>query len=156
MKIAVLVLIVRDGKVLLGEKKRGCEIGTGTLNSPGGKFEAHESLSECAVRETWEECGLVLDPHELEEVAVITFYANGTPDFQVHVILTRHFSGKPHETKEMHEPKWYDMGNLPFTRMLESDCEWYSKALRGEKFRANVYYRERAKSFEKIEFFPYK
>ena len=153
MKIATLAIIVKDGKVLLGNKKKG-EIGKGTMNGPGGKVEEGESLVECLVRETREELGIELDPAGLTETAVITFHVDGTPDFKVHVFLTGAFSGTPVETDDM-IPGWYDIDSLPLDRMLESDREWFSKTAKGEKFRANAYYRKRASDFDRIEFFPF-
>lgn len=52
-------------------------------------------------------------------------------------------------------PAWYDIDALPVDRMLESDRAWFPSAIRGDKFRANVYYRERAKGFIKIVFLPF-
>ncbi len=152
MKQATLALIVRDGKVLLGEKKRG-EIGTGTLNGPGGKLDPGETLEECVVRETREELGIALDPHALALTAVITFYAADIPDLEVYVYRTDTFAGELHETDDM-VPGWYDIEHLPLDRMLESDRAWFAKAARGERFKADVFYKERAKDFEKIEFLP--
>jgi len=154
MKIATLAIIIRGGQVLLGQKQGNPEIGSGTLNGPGGKVEPGESLTDCLVRETEEETCVVLSPEHLEKVAVVTFHAGGVPDFEVHVYRTGRFGGTPWETPSM-IPGWYDINNLPLDRMLESDSHWFPQLIRGEKFRANVYYRERAKGFEKIEFLPF-
>ena len=154
MKTATLALIVRDGKVLLGEKKRGAEIGSGTLNGPGGKAEGEETLEECVIRETREEFGIELDPAALEKTARVVFYAGGEPDFDVHVFRARRFSGEPRETAEMWEPAWHPADALPFERMLESDREWFARAAAGERFTAYARYRERAKGYEGIEFLP--
>ena len=57
-KLLTLVLI-RDklsGDVLLGMKKRG--FGIGKWNGFGGKVKDGETIRECAMRETQEECGL--------------------------------------------------------------------------------------------------
>ena len=153
MKIASLVLIRQGTKVLLGEKHAKAEIGGKTLNAPGGKCDGDESPIQSAIRETFEEVGIKLFPECLEKIAVITFYAAGVPDFEVHTYLTSKFEGEPVATKEM-VPAWFEVTNLPLERMLESDRSWFPKALPGEKFRASVYYRERAKGFEKIEFLP--
>lgn len=150
MKQATLVFIINDNKVLLGEKKRG-EIGTGTLNGPGGKREGNESLMECAVRETYEELGVTLQPSKLKEVAVVTFYADGIPDFEVYVYRTHQLISAPIETDDM-IPEWYLIDDLPFERMLESDRAWVSRALKDSAFKANVYYKKRAKDFDRIEF----
>ena len=152
MKIATLVLLVDGNWILLGRKKKG-EIGTRTLNGPGGKCEEGESLADCAIRETREEIGITLRKENLEEIATITFFAAGNPDFEVHVFRAQ-YEGTPQETADM-TPEWHQLDNLPFKEMLESDREWFAKAARGETFRANVYYKERAKHFECIQFLPY-
>lgn len=156
MKSATLAIIVREGKVLLAEKKKGAEIGSGTLNGPGGKIEMingrPETPEECVVRETKEEMGIDLDQNKLEKLGVITFFANNQPDFQVVVFRTQDFSGEPRETDAMFLPQWYAIEALPLERMLESDREWFAQAAAGEKCNAQVYYKERAKDFERIEF----
>lgn len=154
MKIATLGIITRGNQVLLGRKRGGSEIGEGTLNGPGGKQESGESLIECLVRETEEEVGIVLDQTKVEEVAIITFHSGGVPDFEVHIFRTNDFNGEPRETEHM-VPAWYDINNLPLEDMLDSDRAWFPTAIRGRRFRANVYYRERAKGFMKIDFLPF-
>jgi 8-oxo-dGTP diphosphatase len=153
MKIATLALIVQDGKVLLGEKKKG-EIGTGTLNGPGGKLDPGETLLECVVRETEEEMEIKLSPDRMQKRAIVTFHAAGEPDFQVHVYKTDSFEGDLHETADM-IPSWHSIDTLPFERMLDSDKMWFAKAISEEPFNANVYYAERAKGFQNIEFLPF-
>lgn len=58
VRVGVGVLIVRDGKVLLG-KRRGSH-GAGTWAAPGGHLEFGESVADCARRESAEETGLEL------------------------------------------------------------------------------------------------
>ena len=152
MKVATLALIVKGDKILLGYKKKG-EIGKGTLNGPGGKVEDNEGIEDCLIRETKEEVGITLDKNCLEKLGVLTFYFGKTPDFEVHIFLTKVFHGEPKESADM-IPNWYDINNLPLGKMLESDREWFPRMARGEKFNARVYYRNRAEDFEKIEFLP--
>lgn len=153
MKVATLALIVRDGHVLLGHKKKG-EIGTGTLNGPGGKVEDGESIVDCVIRETTEEVGVVLHLQALEKVAVVTSHVAGIPDVEVHVFRTEQWTGEPRETDDM-VPDWYPVGELPSGQMLEGDELWWPDALAGVKFCANVYFRERVAGFESIEFLPF-
>lgn len=54
--VGVGILVVRDGKVLLG-RRRGSH-GAGTWSAPGGALEYGESIEECARRELREETGL--------------------------------------------------------------------------------------------------
>ena len=159
MKRATLVFIVKtddEGKkhVLLGEKKTA-EIGTGTLNGPGGKLEENETEVECLLRESSEEFGIDLNVSALHHVAHILFLAGGEPSFFVTVYLCTRYNGEPSETESMYQPEWYPLDNLPFERMLDADRHWCLRALHGEKFSAQVYYREKAKGFERIEFFPF-
>jgi len=150
MKTATLLILVKDEKVLLGFKKKG-EIGTNTLNGPGGKVENGESLMDCVIRETQEEVNLTLDPNDLKKTAIVTFYNNGTPDFEVHLFYTTTCLGVPAETTDM-SPAWYNVDNIPFDKMLASDHKWFARAVNGETFTARVYYKERAKDFDRIEF----
>ncbi len=154
MRIATLAVIVRDGKILLGLKRGKPLIGAGTLNGPGGHLEPGETILECVIRETEEEVSIRLEPEKVEKVAVITFYSGGVPDFEVHTYRTNEFTGEPHETESM-IPEWHDIDSLPVDRMLESDREWFPQLARGEKFNANVYYRSRARDFDRIEFLPF-
>jgi 8-oxo-dGTP diphosphatase len=55
-RVGVGVLVVRDGHVLLGER-RGSH-GAGTWALPGGHLEHGESAETCAIRELAEETGL--------------------------------------------------------------------------------------------------
>ena len=55
-RIGVAVIVVRDGRVLLGERI-GAH-GAGTWALPGGHLEFGESVDDCARREVLEETGL--------------------------------------------------------------------------------------------------
>jgi|SRR3989344_1570020 len=153
MKIATLGVIMQNGKLLLGEKKRG-EIGTGVLSGPGGKLDPGETLKECLIRETREELGIELDPASLELVALIDFYAAGAIDFRVYTYRAKILSGEIHETVDM-IPGWYPLTDSTFERTYEADRHWLTRVARGEKFRAKVYYRSRARDFDHIEFLPF-
>ncbi|MCX6790168.1 MAG: NUDIX domain-containing protein [Candidatus Kaiserbacteria bacterium] len=154
MKIATLGIVLNeDGFILLGEKKKG-EIGTGVLSGPGGKLEQGETLPECLMRETEEELEIRLDPTSLELVALIDFYVGSEIDFRVYVYRARILSGELHETADM-IPDWYPLDDETFKRTYEADRHWLKKAAHGEKFNAKVYYRDRAKDFDRIEFLPF-
>jgi len=56
--VGVGVIIVRDGKVLLGE--RAGSHGAGTWALPGGHLEFGETVADCARREVREETGLAI------------------------------------------------------------------------------------------------
>jgi 8-oxo-dGTP diphosphatase len=171
MKIATLGIIMHDGKLLLGEKKKG-EIGTGMLCGPGGKLDLGETLPECLIRETREELSIELDPASLELVAYILFHkgrfrfmllnkifnflgwTSSMPDFGVYVYRARILFGQLVETDDM-IPGLYPLDNLPFEKMYEADRHWLPRAINGEKFNADVHYFGRARGFNRIEFLPF-
>lgn len=62
MLVGVGVIVIRDGRVLLG-KRQGSH-GAETWALPGGHLEYGESIAECAQREVLEETGLRL--HTIE------------------------------------------------------------------------------------------
>ncbi len=55
-KVGVGVIIIRDGKFLIGKRKGGH--GENTYGTCGGHLEFGETLEECATREVLEETGL--------------------------------------------------------------------------------------------------
>jgi 8-oxo-dGTP diphosphatase len=54
--VGVAVIIIKNGKVLLG-KRKGSH-GSGSWAFPGGHLEMNESIEECATREVFEETGI--------------------------------------------------------------------------------------------------
>jgi 8-oxo-dGTP pyrophosphatase MutT (NUDIX family) len=64
------VILRRRGRVLL-LRRTGAVYASGQLCLPSGHLEAGESLPQAAVRETFEETGIVLDPAELRHVLSI-------------------------------------------------------------------------------------
>ena len=134
-----LMLIKRNGKLLLGMKKRG--FGMGRLNGAGGKLEAGETAEEAARRETLEEVGIRVE--KIEKVATIIFddlYYKGQPERNMmHVFMTDDFSGQPVETDEI-APDWYPLNDLPYDRMWIDDEIWLPEVLRGRKIQAYFHF----------------
>lgn len=128
-KTLTLVLIEKDGKLLLGMKKRG--FGEGRWNGFGGKLEGAETIEEAAKRELLEEVGLVAE--ELKPVSLLTFSFESDQDLllEVHVFKTSTFSGEPIETEEM-KPKWFLHKDIPYSEMWPDDEFWLPKVLDGK------------------------
>jgi ADP-ribose pyrophosphatase YjhB (NUDIX family) len=76
MKLATLALITWQEATLLGLKKTG-EIGKGTYNGPGGKYEKEKDrdLIDCVIRETDEEIGVKLFRDQLKKVAILSCFS---------------------------------------------------------------------------------
>ena len=115
-----VAVIIRDGdKILLGHRSKnkkdtGGIIGRDTWTLPGGKQEFDESILECIVRETKEECNVDLDLNDLE---IIGACDDVGPDRHFVTITTvaNAYSGeaKVMEPTKEDEWKWFDINNLP-------------------------------------------
>ena len=102
MRDTTLILPMRDGRILLGMKKRG--FGVGKLNGFGGKLNEGESIVEAAVRELNEEVGIDAMASNLDKMAELDFYfphAEDDWDQKVHVFLIEEWIGEPVESEEM-------------------------------------------------------
>lgn len=127
---ATLCFVVRDGEVLLIEKRRG--LGAGWYNGPGGKLEDGETPRECAIREVREEIGLEVSA--LEKAGELTFVLDGEDHIACHVYRTRSFEGEPIASSEA-RPEWFAFDDVPYDRMWEDDRLWLPGVLEGETVR---------------------
>jgi len=131
--------IIRDGKALLIRKKQG--FGSGKLNAPGGKLKEGETPEDCAVREIFEETGLVLN--SLKTYGVLNFYfgEKGEPDWVVYVFSSTSFSGEPKASTEG-PLEWIELDKLPYSEMWEDDRHWVPLLLQGKTFSGDFYFNE--------------
>jgi 8-oxo-dGTP diphosphatase len=126
---ATLVFVIRDGKILLIDKKTG--LGKGKVNGPGGKVEKGESPEACAIRECGEELGITVSKlqycgqHRFQFVDGLTIH--------VWVYKTTEFEGIPTESAEA-RPLWVPLDKIPYDKMWEDDGIWLPMLLRGERF----------------------
>lgn len=119
-KTLTLCMVVREGEILLGMKKRG--FGAGRYNGFGGKVEAGESVTAAAVRELQEEAGLTAS--ELSLTGRLTFtFQSGSEPLQVFVYRVTAWTGEPVETEEM-RPEWFQVSDIPYTKMWSDDEYW--------------------------------
>lgn len=142
MRDTSLVYPVReDGKILLGRKRRG--MGYGKWNGFGGKIEEGETMRECAARELFEECGLIVPPSSLEMAGDLYFHQPSDPRWSHAgiVYFAKGWQGTPHLSDEM-EPRWFDPSELPYDEMWMADKVWLPLLLSGKKIRGIIYYAE--------------
>ncbi|WP_255168770.1 8-oxo-dGTP diphosphatase [Natrononativus amylolyticus] len=130
MQEATLCFAVRDGEVLLIEKRRG--LGEGWYNGPGGKLEADETPRECAIREVREEVGI--DVFDLEKAGELTFTLDGETHTFCHVYRTGSFAGEPTPSPEA-RPEWVAFEDVPYDRMWDDDSLWLPGVLEGRTVR---------------------
>jgi len=127
--LATLLFVVRDGMILLIDKKRG--IGAGKVNGPGGKIDPGETPLEAAIRETQEE--LCVTPSSPRKMGELWFSMSDVPDIHCHVFLADDCVGDPQETDEA-VPLWTPVGQIPYHRMWEDDRHWLPVVLEGTTF----------------------
>ena len=140
-KHATLCMIIQNGKILLGMKKRG--FGNGKYNGYGGKPNLGGSLESAALRELREESFLQAEISDLVNVGEIDFYFPHEPDFDqtVHIYRVLNFTGTPKETEEMSH-HWFSLREIPYTNMWDDDKHWLPKVLEGKKVKGYIVFRE--------------
>ncbi len=110
-KVGVGVMILKNGKVLLG-KRKGSH-GEGEYAFPGGHLEYMESFENCAKREVKEESDIEIKDITFQFLANVTKY---DPKHYVHIgLLAKWQSGQPKvlEPHKLDSWDWYDLDDLP-------------------------------------------
>ena len=104
-RLVVTTLPITDaGEIIL--LRRGIEPGFGSWAQPGGFLEVDETVNQAAIRETWEETGLLVEPGEIVglytrlEAAVVTLVyeariVGGTPGPTPEALEVRPAERKP-------------------------------------------------------------
>ena len=136
---ATLVFVMRDGEILLIDKKTG--LGKGKVNGPGGKVDPGETVEQCAIRECREE--LSIEVSELEHLGEHKFqFTNG---YSIHcwVYRTTSFQGEATESPEA-APLWTGMDAISYDRMWEDDRIWLPMVIDGQAFTARWIFDEDA------------
>lgn len=129
-KVGVGVVVVKDGKILIGE--RLVSHGAGTWMIPGGHLELGETFEECALREVYEETGLTdLEITELIRVGNDRVYDK---HFVTIGMVAVWKSGEPKimEPGKSENWKWIDPNELPENIFLPSKwCieNWLAKTI---------------------------
>jgi len=144
--LATLMFIVRDGQVLLIEKKRG--LGAGKINGPGGKIEPGETPLQAAIRETQEE--LCITPHAPRKLGELWFAMSDHPDILCHVFCAEQFSGTPTETAEA-TPLWAAVDAIPYHRMWADDRLWLPLLLDQQAFLGRFMFEEETMLWSDIQ-----
>ncbi|MCX7819119.1 MAG: 8-oxo-dGTP diphosphatase [Kiritimatiellae bacterium] len=124
---ATLMLVRRDGALLLIEKKRG--LGAGKVNAPGGRVEPGESEADAAVRETMEEVGV--RPLAPEYRGRLRFQFTDGFSIEAAIFVSGSAEGGAVETAEA-RPFWTPIEAIPYERMWADDPLWLPKVLAGE------------------------
>jgi len=111
IKACVGVMIFKDGKVLMGERKGSH--GSGEYSFPGGHLEFGESFEECVKRETFEETGVKIKNIKFQCLSNI-YKHSGRQDVLVSFIADwESGEDKIMEPEKCNSLNWYDLNNLP-------------------------------------------
>ena len=105
--IGVAVIVIKNGKILLGKRKNSH--GDGTWAFPGGHLEFSESIKDCARREIFEETGIQIKNLRYGPYTNDIFEKEGK-HYVTLVVLADHASGVPtvKEPDKCEEWQWHD------------------------------------------------
>ena len=129
-----LCLLKKDNNILLAMKKRG--FAEGRYNGVGGKIKDGETPEEAMIRETQEEIGVT--PINYEKVGFLEFdefYKGEKTRVAFHLYFVNEWIGDPTESEEMN-PRWFDIKEIPYNKMLPDDKYWLPLVLEGKKISA--------------------
>jgi 8-oxo-dGTP diphosphatase len=109
---AILVILIKDNKVLFLKRAHGWGAGTYTL--PGGNAELHESLTQACVRELYEEVGIELE-HENLSFVNLSHIKNTNLEYLLVTFVATVWKGEPSnkEPEKHSEMVWLDINDLP-------------------------------------------
>jgi len=101
--VDALIILVRDGQVLLAQRQ-GTGYADGAWNLPSGKLEDGETVSQAAVREGLEEVGVRITEDALRFVHLI-HYRNAHGDARIGVFFQAlHWDGEPYTPSRTSAP----------------------------------------------------
>lgn len=117
-KVGVGVLVVKDGKVLIGE--RLASHGAGSFSIPGGHMEFGETFEQTALRELEEETGLI--DVEIKDLVSVKNDRVYEKHFITIVMLAEWKSGDPvaKEPEKARNWTWYAPDEIPENMFLPS------------------------------------
>lgn len=119
MKEVSAGLIVRNGKVLIGQRPEGKAL-AGYWEFPGGKREAGETIEECLVRELREELGVeaTVGAHILDKL-----YQYPDDLFRISLFFAKIGDGSEIEAKVHQQLVWAGKEDLDKYNFLPADAD---------------------------------
>lgn len=109
--------VTEAGEIVL--IRRGIEPGRGEWAQPGGFLEVDETVHQAAIRETWEETGLLVEPGELIGLYTRLEAAVVTLAFEARIV-----GGTPAPTPEATEIRAYAPDALPWSELAFRTTTW--------------------------------
>lgn len=109
--------ITEAGEIVL--IRRGIEPGIGLWAQPGGFLEVDETVNQAAIRETWEETGLLIEPGEIVGLYTRLEAAVVTITFEARIV-----GGTAMPTPEATEIQAYAPEEIPWANMAFKTTTW--------------------------------
>jgi ADP-ribose pyrophosphatase YjhB (NUDIX family) len=117
-RLVVTTLPINDaGEIVL--LRRGIEPGRGAWAQPGGFLEVDETVNQAAIRETWEETGLIVEPGEIVGLYTRLEAAVVTIAFEARIV-----GGTPTVTREALEVAAFRPEDLPWSGIAFRTTMW--------------------------------
>ena len=116
VKTSCVVMLIRDGKVLLGERGEDCQTSKGEFAFPGGRMDYGNTPKQSAVREVFEETGLVIEEKDLKFFRYVDeYFPNEKRHYVSLVFVVVCPKGEPinKEPDKCKGWEWIDPDNLP-------------------------------------------
>lgn len=128
-------------EVLLGRKKEG--LGVGNFVGPGGKLEPGESAVDAAVREVFEETGIIVEASDLEPRGMLSYFFPHREAWsqESSVFVCRVWRGELRDSDEL-EPEWFPLDRVPYDRMWDDARRWLPGVLAGASVRRSFVFGE--------------
>jgi ADP-ribose pyrophosphatase YjhB (NUDIX family) len=139
VQATVVLLMRKDDSVCLARKKKaihheGGEISysLGLYNGYGGKREVTDmTIEDTALRELYDESGVVVKKEDLEPVLRVYFYIKKeeglVPFMDVSFFLVLEWEGEPQEGSEMGDPVFFTQDTMPYEEMMPADRVLFEK-----------------------------
>jgi 8-oxo-dGTP diphosphatase len=114
LEIGVQIIVLRDGKILLGRRKQG--FGANSWGLPGGHLEFGEGFEAAAQRELEEETGLKIPSATFKLISLAnTPFPSGVHHIQIGFLVEVGGEEQPEikEPEKCGEWRWFLLNQLP-------------------------------------------
>jgi 8-oxo-dGTP diphosphatase len=128
-------------EVLLGRKKHG--LGVGNFVGLGGKLEPGESAVDAAVREVFEESGVIVAASDLQPRGLLSYFFPHREAWsqESSVFVCSSWQGEPRASDEL-DPEWFPLGGVPYEEMWDDARRWLPEVLAGASVRRSFVFGE--------------
>jgi 8-oxo-dGTP diphosphatase len=153
MKLATLCYVRRDGKTLMVHRiKKENDMHMGKWNGLGGKFEPGETPEECAIREIYEESGLIAQNPTLKGFLTFPGFSNDE-DWYAFIFVVHDFQGEISDSPEGNLA-WIDDNAILDLNLWEGDRLFIPWLERPGFFSAKFVYRQGRLEEHEVAFYP--